>query len=289
MRTAALTVVGAALAAASIGFTSVERAAPSAGPNVAVAAVPATGAGHPGRTTVTALGRIQPRNGVVRIAGPSEPAVVIAQLLVEKGDHVETGQVVALLDDHELHRADVARLRAVRDLAVGEEGRYERLFRDGIISTSERDRLRTGARAADAELARAEAALDRTVVRAPIAGRVLDVHARAGEKVGADGIAELGETDAMYAVAEVYETDVVRVRPGQRATVTSPALDAALGGTVERVGLLIGKQDVLGVDPVDAADARVVEVEVRLDDGARVAALTRLQVEVAIRPATGAL
>ncbi len=53
---------------------------------------------------------------------------------------------------------------------------------------------------------------------------------------------------------------------------------------VERIGRKIGKMDVLRVDPVAKTDARVVEVEIRLDDACRVTALTNLQVEVAITP-----
>jgi HlyD family secretion protein len=135
-----------------------------------------------------------------------------------------------------------------------------------------------------AQVERASAELDLAVVRAPISGRVLDVHAREGERVGADGIAELAQTDAMYAVAEVYETDVQRVRVGQRATVTSAAMPQAVSGTVDRIGLKIGKKDVLSVDPAAKTDARVVEVRIRLDDPTEVAGLTNLEVDVAITP-----
>ncbi|MEO6027809.1 MAG: HlyD family efflux transporter periplasmic adaptor subunit [Candidatus Binatia bacterium] len=233
---------------------------------------------------VTALGRIQPKDGVVRIAGPSGVSVVIAELLVEQGDRVAAGAVVARLDQWELRQAGVTRARAEFEHADRELRRFDRLFDEAIVSAAERDARRMRARIAAAEVALAEAELALAMVRAPVAGQVLKVHARAGEKVGPDGIAELGRTDPMYVVAEVYETDVGRVRLGQRATVSSPALDGVLEGTVERVGLMVGRKDVLGNDPVDEADARVVEVEVRLDDGARVAALTHLQVEVAIRP-----
>ncbi len=92
------------------------------------------------------------------------------------------------------------------------------------------------------------------------------------------------QTDAMYAVAEVYETDVQRVRIGQRATVSSPALAAPLSGTVDRIGLKIGKKDVLSVDPAAKTDARVVEVRILLDDAAAAAGLTNLEVDVAIAP-----
>jgi hypothetical protein len=39
-------------------------------------------------TTITALGRIEPHDGVRRVAGPSNPSVVIGRLLVEEGDPV---------------------------------------------------------------------------------------------------------------------------------------------------------------------------------------------------------
>jgi HlyD family secretion protein len=88
----------------------------------------------------------------------------------------------------------------------------------------------------------------------------------------------------MYAVAEVYETDIGRVRSGQRAQIRSPALPHELAGTVERIGLKIGKKDVLSTDPVADADARVVEVHVRLAEPELAAALTNLRVEVVIEP-----
>lgn len=147
-----------------------------------------------------------------------------------------------------------------------------------------------------ATLERAKAELETSAVRSPINGRVLKVHAKEGEQVRGsmggntsasqtcEGIAELGRTEQMYAVAEVYETDVTRIRRGQRAIVTSPAFPDKLSGTVEQVGLKIGKKDVLDTDPAADTDARVVEVKVRLDDSRPVTSLTNLQVNVAIAP-----
>ena len=85
-------------------------------------------------------------------------------------------------------------------------------------------------------------------------------------------------------LAEVYETDVGRVKVGQRATVRSPAFDAPLSGTVDRIGMKIGKQDVLDTDPIARVDSRVVEVRVKLDDSAKAAGFSQMHVEVAIEP-----
>jgi HlyD family secretion protein len=88
----------------------------------------------------------------------------------------------------------------------------------------------------------------------------------------------------MYAIAEIYETDIAKVFLGQRAQVHSPAFPAPIGGVVERIGRKVGKMDVLSTDPAAKTDARVIEVEIRLDGESDVANLTNLQVEVEILP-----
>ncbi|MBC6435748.1 HlyD family efflux transporter periplasmic adaptor subunit [Nostoc sp. HG1] len=132
---------------------------------------------------------------------------------------------------------------------------------------------------------KAQVDLNLSYVKAPVSGYILKVHTRQGERINTeDGIVELGRTDQMYAIAEVYETDIAKVRNGQRATVTSPVFAGNLEGTVARIGKQIGKKDVLNTDPAADTDARVIEVRIRLDpeSSKKVAALTNLQVEVKI-------
>jgi len=218
------------------------------------------------------------------IAGPAQAVAVVGELLVDEGDEVAVGQLVARLDDAELRAAAVQRAEARLANARAELARSEQL-RDGrVISESRHDELKLEHDVAIADLRLARAELARVEVRSPMRGQVIEVHARAGERVGVEGILELGETRAMYAVAEVYETDVVGVALGARAEVTSPALPRPLHGEVDRIALRIAKQDVLGTDPAARTDARIVEVEVRLDDedASLAAGLTHLQVEVAI-------
>ena len=142
-----------------------------------------------------------------------------------------------------------------------------------------------------AELSRAQAAadqakasLEQTYVRSPQAGVIMDIHTRAGEVVTAEGIAEIGQTDQMVAIAEVYESDVQKVQPGQSVRVLSAALSDELRGTVEWVGLKVEQQGVINTDPSQNIDAKVVEVRVRLDgSSSQIAApFTNLQVEVEI-------
>ncbi|MDA0269092.1 MAG: efflux RND transporter periplasmic adaptor subunit, partial [Cyanobacteria bacterium] len=88
----------------------------------------------------------------------------------------------------------------------------------------------------------AEARLAQTVVRAPSYGQVLNLYVEPGEAISSsDPILALGNTDQMYVVAEVYETDVSLVVDGQSATIRSRngAFDDILTGTVDQVGLQI--------------------------------------------------
>ena len=133
-----------------------------------------------------------------------------------------------------------------------------------------------------ARLARQQAELERCFVRAPFAGRVIDVLRRPGEIVGQEGIVELARIDEMQAIAEVFEADIRHVRVGQAARVRSEALGRELGGSVTRIRPKVQKLDQIGDDPVARKDARIVEVEIRLDDARAAANLTNLQVDVEI-------
>jgi HlyD family secretion protein len=135
---------------------------------------------------------------------------------------------------------------------------------------------------AEAAITRRQAEIERAYVRAPFAGRVLDIHARQGELVGAQGVVDLGRVDQMYAIAEVYETDIRNVKVGQKASVRSDALARALTGTVTRIRPKVQKLDEIGTDPAARKDARIIEVEIRLDDSAAAASLSLLQVEIEI-------
>jgi len=140
-----------------------------------------------------------------------------------------------------------------------------------------------GARAASAK-ARADAELAR--VRAPIAGTILRIFVRPGDQVGADGVLELADLSRLEIVADVYETDLPRVRLGATAEVVVPGEAARFAARVSDIGWTVRRQTQASNDPVAAVDARTVEVRLTLDD-AGAAALKRrsnMQVQVAIRP-----
>jgi len=279
---------------------------------------------------VSALGRIEPENGIIHVGMPSTPQAILAsvvrRLLVKAGDDVAAGQILAESDSVPVEKAEVdlaaaelALAERESDKAAGEEEdvctraavaertslRRANLLKSGVTSSEEAEiaagdaKSLAGSCAAAgfatkaavagvdvgrARLRKAEAALERSYVRAPIDGRVLEIHADPGELIGQSGVLEMGNVRRMYAIAEVWETDIGRVREGQKATVTSKALSKTLTGVVAHIRLMVRKQDATGTDPAARKDARIVEVEVLLDDPAAVASLSNLQVEVLIHP-----
>ena len=156
-------------------------------------------------------------------------------------------------------------------------------------------------RAADIEMAEIElkgaiiaveqrrADLEDTRVRVPVSGQILRINTHEGEQVDTNqGIVELGRTDRMYVTAEVYETDIARVKVGQPAIISSEygGIKGKLKGQVEHLGLKIGPKKISNIsqDPTQDENSRIVEVKIRLnrEDSRKVAGLTDMKVRVQI-------
>ncbi len=134
---------------------------------------------------------------------------------------------------------------------------------------------------------------NRTVLRAPCDGTVLKLFVRPGEALGAMPILQMADRSRMAVLAEVYEGDVKRIRPGQKAKILSRAFPTpydktGLEGAVFRVGKTISQPELRSLNPLAESDRHVIEVRVDLDaQGSKVAAdFIHLQVEVQFGPAS---
>ena len=118
--------------------------------------------------------------------------------------------------------------------------------------------------------------LEDAAMRAPVSGRVVRVLARAGDTLTNQPVLQIADTDKMTVLAEVYETDVARLREwlGRAQTVPVEVDARVLEGsaqplrgtvTVGSVAPMIAKNTVFALGPREDADRRVVEVEVALD------------------------
>jgi HlyD family secretion protein len=136
---------------------------------------------------------------------------------------------------------------------------------------------------AKASVTQVQAELDLSIIRSPIDGQVLKINAWPGEIISSQGIAELGRTQQMYVVAEVYETDVKKVKLGQSVDITADAFSGKIQGTVTDIGLQVNQQNIFNNHPGADTDNKIVDVKIRINnpkDNQRVADLTNLQVQV---------
>jgi HlyD family secretion protein len=254
---------------------------------------------------VAALGRLEPAGDIRVLAAPiigTGGSPRLKDLLVEEGQRVAAGSVLARFDNGPSQRAEhqvlSVRIRNLeRRLAVDsrEIDRYRRLAAAGAIAIDELDRreqihllLQGQLQEARAQLIRVDSDLVNTELKSPINGTVLSIHSRVGERPGDKGVLEIGDSDRMEAMVEVYESDINRVQLGQRASLTSEngGFKGTLSGIVTRISPQVRQRDVLSTDPTGDADARVVEVRVRLEanDAQKVAALTGLKVIARFQP-----
>jgi HlyD family secretion protein len=193
--------------------------------------------------------------------------------------------------EKEIKRARAALQTVVREKRLAVETLEKDLERARAAYSSLAEVRPTDVAAAQAEIENAEAAVEKAIadleqrkVKTYTSGKVLKIYARPGETVGNDGVLELGDTETMFAVAEVFEADITRVKTGQTAEIIVRTSGEKFGGTIVQIGSQIRKRDVLDSDPVADVDARVVEVKVKLspDASRQLADLTNLRVDVRI-------
>jgi HlyD family secretion protein len=204
-----------------------------------------------------------------------------AQTALRKGQEAysEAGRVRASLGQ-QINEAKAALDRSRN--ARGEQVDAAAATLDRISEVRPVDVQTAQAEIAQAQAARAKAAaeFDQAYVRAPQDGTVLKISSRAGEKIATEGIIDLGQTQRMTALLEVYESDIKRIKLGQTAKVNSDAIGEEVTGTVSMIGQKVLRQNVVNTDPTSNTDARVMEVRIELDpeSSAKVAKFTNSQV-----------
>jgi ABC exporter DevB family membrane fusion protein len=139
---------------------------------------------------------------------------------------------------------------------------------------------------AEAQLSEATARLQSSFVRAPIAGTVLRVHRKAGEAVSdvrETPILTMGDTSTLRIRAEVDETDVAKVRVGQRAYVQADAFGTQrFYGKVVEVGPGLGSKRIRSDVAGERLDVKILETLIELEKQDRL--LPGLRVDVFLVP-----
>jgi RND family efflux transporter MFP subunit len=202
-----------------------------------------------------------------RVADVGSPVVgVLEEVLVERGDRVAKGQVVALLRaDVERAQVNLAQSRAQADadlsaamkaheFAQKKRERVEDLFRKEFVSSQALDQAVAEAQVAEArlrqareqtrhsrkELQLADAQLGMRTIRSPIDGIVVERFRDTGERVEDRPILKVATVDPLRVEAVLPAALYGRVNPGQPATVQPDlAILAPVQGTVSLVDRVI--------------------------------------------------
>lgn len=187
-------------------------------PPVTVAA--ATAAARPWHETIDAVGTIRAARGIELSAETSGDVI---EILVTSGDSVRTGQPLLAVDD-QLERATRERLEARRVLAQQLYERDARLIRENSIPQSQLDQSSADYRAAQAELAEIDAALDNKRIKAPFGGRLGILQVRLGDYVEAgDALVTLQDLSVLEVDFSVPDRYAPLLRPGLRLSLRTAA------------------------------------------------------------------
>ncbi len=202
--------------------------------------------------------------------------------------------------------SSVDEARAVTENTQSELHRRQELFAAGVVSREELDRYAREAdvakakyqaaveqhslvddhareedrslaeadlQLAKAQLEEAQARYEKTFICSPIDGGVLRKHHRSGESVSnsstaPDPVLTVGDRKTLRVRVDVDETDVGKVRVGQKAYVTADAFGKQkFWGRVVRVGQQLGPKNLRTDEPAERVDTKILETLVELDPG----------------------
>ena len=250
---------------------------------------------------ITALGRLTPRGGNVKLAVPAGVSggnQIVTKWMVEEGDTISEGQTLAYLSSYqELSTAIESaeeNLRLSRSLLPFLEisrKKAKELLNRGSLSQEEYTKTITALKTRksevlsnEAELQRARNNLDSSIVKSPLNGQLIKIYSWPGMKPTDDGLALAARTSDMQVWAQVFQTDIGEISQGQLATVKaeSGGFDGELNATVRSIIGEVSERDLFAVSGSNDINARVVLVKLDLEpsDRSRVKQLSGLNVTV---------
>ncbi len=235
-------------------------------------------------SAVAALGQLSPEGEIRQLAAPigqfgSSPR--ITELLVIEGDFVKKGDILAIFDNREKLIADLEKkdnlIKTINlEISLKEEQikRYELALKKDAYSfvqlSQRKDELLKLQKqkinyVGDKRLI--EIDLFNSKLRSPIDGFILAINTRVGERPNSEGILEIGSSQNMEALIEVYESDIDRVFISQNVELSSEngGFNKILKGNVIRISPQVKQRKVLSTDPTGDADSRIIEVVVKLN------------------------
>jgi len=176
----------------------------------------------------------------------------VVDLRFNTGDVVQTGTVLAVLDD-ELIRSQLSLAEAAQVKVRNDLKKYEDLLKDDAISTQQVEEARLGLKKAETDVASLRKQLDFASIKAPIQGTITKRLIEKGSLVmPGTPVAEIVDISRLKFIANVAESEAVQINRGQKVTLISSLFPGiTYPGTVVSIG-------------VKADDAKRFPVEIEL-------------------------
>lgn len=236
-----------------------------------------------------ANGKVDVEGGIIQIA--ARRGGIVREVLVQEGERVTAGQILARQEDDEPRLAvqsaqaavaqaesQLAQIRVDIRTAQREQERLQRLAATNFVAAQRVDQAadavataqaRMGSQVAAVQTARAQLDQARynqelTVIRAPSAGRIVRRYANPGAGASTLNVSTMFdlEPDAPRIVrAEVVESDLPNLTDGQSVEITPEGDPSKIYvGSVLRRAAVFGARKLASDDPSQRTDERVVEV-----------------------------
>lgn len=250
---------------------------------------------------VTALGRLTPKGGLVTLSVPSGTSggnEVVQEWFAGEGEPIREGQVLARLSSFSQLQSSLDEARANLEalesllpfLEISEEKSLS-LIREGAISEEQLGQAtatlisrKADIQASRAAVTRAEQQLEAGEIRSPLNGTLIRIYSWPGMKETTDGLALVGRTGQMEVWAQVFQSDIEKLKIGQRASVTaeSGGFPGFLRAELKSIVANVSDRDLFATNSNNDVNARVVLVKLGIDpdDRKKVERLSGLNVTV---------
>ena len=149
----------------------------------------------------------------------------VLEVLVEEGQRVKKGQILVRLDDRD-YQSRLEQIEANYKLAKLEYARISKLAKQKITAVSKLDEVEARLHALKAQKKEAQLALSRSIIKAPISGRLNEVQTKLGDLLSVgDPVAQILQYDKVKVTVGVPESDVAAVFDLKKARVIIEALN----------------------------------------------------------------
>lgn len=179
----------------------------------------------------------------------------IISLLVEEGDVVSKGQILARIDGKREHLL-LKQQESVARRLQHEAARQQMLLDRKMVSSDMADLASFNRDAQEALVDLAEVDLSRTLIRAPFSGTITHRHAKQGQTLKPnEPVFSIADFSDLRAEIAVPERELVDLAPGQPVAMLADAFaNTVFSGEVERLGAVVDAKTGTAKAIIDVAE-----------------------------------